>query len=339
MMVMAKTQLHFLMEDMTLPFQDMDTTIQNIDRTTYGDFVHFIHEVLEPTMRKSANELLAIGASTQHSSSSLLAVIVAQGFDFESTGSLCPVCDTTDQQPILDVFGSCHDVCGELLARQRRIRKHRDLILAINHPRSNEALKEEYVRYGVLTLEVPRQAGAVFKSLGLSEAAVYQSQRIGVFHSPQALLEKLPSEGIQVQDCLRRTRAHLYLDLFSKYGALDDEDLQLFLSTPKSSLDHQDILGRTLLHIACQMNWAKGVEKLLALGAKPGLVTIYDSLPIHYAAALGSPEVCRNLLAYKMSFDVSAKDCNGETAFSYAVTHGHREVQELLKAYQVYIGW
>jgi hypothetical protein len=244
----------------------------------------------------------------------------------------------TDQQPILDVFGCCHDVCGEFLARQRRIKRHHELPQTTNHPGSTEALKEEYARYGVLALEVPRQAGTVFQSLGLSEAAVYQSQRIAVFHS-QTTFEELLGYGDQVQDCLGRTHAHRYLDLFSKYGALDDEDLQLFLSTPESSLDHQDILGRTLLHIACQMNWAKGVEKLLALGAKPGLATIYGSLPIHYSAALGSVEVCRNLLAYKMSFDASAKDCNGETAFSYAVTHGHREVQELLKAYQVYLDW
>jgi hypothetical protein len=333
-MMMAKTQLHHLKEDMTLPFQDMDTTIQNIDRTTYGDFMHFIYEVLEPTMRKSANELLDIGASTQQSSSSLLAVIVAQGFDFESTGSLCPVCDTTDQQPIIDVFGSCHDVCGEFLARQRRIKTHYELILAIDHPKSIEALKDEYARYGELTLEVPRQAGAMFKSLGLSEAAVYQSQRIGVFHS-QTTFEELLMYKFHDQDCLGRRHAQRCLDVFSKYDDLGD--LQVSLSVLGSNLDHQDILGRTLLHIACQMNWAEGVEKLLALGAKPGLATIYGSLPIHYAAALGSLEVCRSLLAYEMVFDASAKDCNGETPFSYAVTHGHPEVQELLKTHHVYL--
>jgi hypothetical protein len=337
-MMMAKTQLHNLKEDMTAPFHGMETTIQNIDQTAYSDFVHFLHKVLEPNMRKSANELLAIGASTQQSSSSLLAVIVAQGFDFESTGSLCTVCDTTNQQTILDVFGPYHDVCGEFLARQRRIEKHHDLARAINHSGSDEALNEEYARYGVLALEVPRQAGAVFKSLGLSEASVHQSQRIGVFHS-QSTFEELLLYCVTVQDCLGRTHAHRCLDVFSKYDVLSDWDPQLLLRVRESDLDHQDILGRTLLHIACQLDWVEGVEKLLALGAKPGLATIYGSLPIHYAAALGSLDICHNLLAYKMSFDASAKDCNGETAFSYAVTHGHREVQELLKTYQVYLGW
>jgi hypothetical protein len=248
------------------------------------------------------------------------------------------VCDTTDQQPILDVFGSSHDVCGEFLARQRRIKKHRDLTLAINHSGSTEALEDEYTRYIVLTLEVPRQDGAVFKSLGLSEASVHQSQRIGVFHS-QSTFEELLMYCVTVQDCLGRTHAHRCLDVFSKYDVLSDQDLELFLSILESDPDHQDILGRTLLHIACQMDWAECVEKLLALGAKPGLATIYGSLPIHYAAALGSLEICRKLLACRIRFDTSAEDCNGQTAFSYAGTHGHPEVQELLKAHNVFLDW
>jgi hypothetical protein len=66
------------------------------------------------------------------------------------------VCDTTDQQSILDAFRRCYDVCGEFLARQRRIKKYHELVEAINYKGSAEAMRDEYGRYAMLTSEVPR---------------------------------------------------------------------------------------------------------------------------------------------------------------------------------------
>jgi hypothetical protein len=76
-MAMAKTQLHSLKEDMVNPFPGVEITILDIEWTIYEDFVHFVYEVLEPTMRKSANELLATGASIPHVSTSLLPAMIA----------------------------------------------------------------------------------------------------------------------------------------------------------------------------------------------------------------------------------------------------------------------
>ncbi|KAI4950552.1 hypothetical protein J4E91_004437 [Alternaria rosae] len=94
--------------------------------------------------------------------------------------------------------------------------------------------------------------------------------------------------------------------------------------------DSQDILGRTALLIACQEEWEEAVVRLLEEKADPGLSTIYGSLPLHYAAATGSLEICKLLLMHKTEFDIKAADNASNTALDWAKEKGHYEVVELL---------
>jgi hypothetical protein len=97
------------------------------------------------------------------------------------------------------------------------------------------------------------------------------------------------------------------------------------------NLDHQDCLGRTILHVACMNNWEDGVYDLLQNCANPAARTIYGSLPLHYAAATASVHICRMLLEKREAFDINATDKAGHTACDYAVDNGSWTIVAMLE--------
>jgi hypothetical protein len=149
---------------------------------------------------------------------------------------------------MLGAFANGHDVCGEFLARQDRITKHHYLAMGFGHRGSAKAMRGEYARYGNLTLEVSRQAVAVFESLGLPEDVVDPNKNMGLFYS------ELIEQELLTYNCLGRTCAHCYLDVLLKYYHPSEWDLRLLVSALEGNLGDQDILERTPLHIACQLN-------------------------------------------------------------------------------------
>ena len=117
------------------------------------------------------------------------------------------------------------------------------------------------------------------------------------------------------------------------YAVYCDIESWLKYSLDVSKLkDKQDILGRTALLIACQKEWKEAVKWLLEEEADPEITTIYGSLPLHYAAANDSIEICKLLLAHKARFDMKAVDCIEKTALDYAKAKGYQEVVDLLSA-------
>jgi hypothetical protein len=131
----------------------------------------------------------------------------------------------------------------------------------------------------------------------------------------------------KVLDCLGRTWLHKYLDISN--SPWNDDALDGLLPCSMNNPDVLDILGRTALHIACQKDCPRVVEKLLLSGANAGRKSVSDSLAIHYAAASGSISICRQLISAQC-FDINDYDEMGHTALYYAVRHGHAALVELL---------
>lgn len=150
-----------------------------------------------------------------------------------------------------------------------------------------------------------------------------------------ALDEKAP------MDCLGRTGLHQALDAvptlekrYEKRGSVSLGQLETFVSDqPLDYINQQDILGRTLLHLACEKGWEQGVRKLLEKGADPSLQTAYGSLPLHYAAAVGHVEITRMLLDDGAAIAANTLDCRNNTAMYYACRFRNIDLVHLLLEY------
>ncbi len=113
------------------------------------------------------------------------------------------------------------------------------------------------------------------------------------------------------------------------HAAIEAERLDvitLLLKVPEIKLDLQNVNGNTPLHRVVQKNYKKGVEALLAKGAKINIGDDEDNTPLHFAAHLGYEEIVPMLL--KAKADIKAKNKHGNTPFDIAKTD---DIKELLK--------
>jgi hypothetical protein len=228
----------------------------------------------------------------------------------------------------MDVLSQEDELYSELQARQYRLVKH--LKTSDPHDANESLLQREVDRYAELSAMFPRRAHERLKSLGMLEtAAVYPSLRI---YHPDAIGSYTFQLGKEQDDCLFRTFLHSWLDNY----APGPDPFGIELLDPKiwdwlpEALNEQDILGRTPLHIACQHGWVEGVMALLECGARIETTTIYGSTPLHYAVVSGSVDICRELLEQGTD-QLFAEDCEGKTAWHYAVKNKHHDVAVVLE--------
>jgi hypothetical protein len=167
-------------------------------------------------------------------------------------------------------------------------------------------------------------------------------------------------------DCLGRTRLHCSMDLCSDFYYYDEHEIQLYLSAVYQKgdplLDIQDMLGRTVLHQACQYGYNEVAKNLLELRVDCKKKTVWGMSPLHHAVMKGSGRVCQLLLQawpqsaqdvdligctplhyaasknktkpleilLKNNIGLNIVDSNGHTPLMVAVIYGHKEVVESL---------
>jgi ankyrin repeat protein len=133
-------------------------------------------------------------------------------------------------------------------------------------------------------------------------------------------------------DCLGRNTPHRWLDWLPRPDKTDLIRLRELLDLKEFEyVNTQDILGRTPLHIVCESGWVEGVELLLSRGANPRAVTVYRSLPLHYAAVQGFLQICRLLIGHcDTSSGAGSRDWQGKTAVDYACARSHTAVARFL---------
>jgi ankyrin repeat protein len=93
-----------------------------------------------------------------------------------------------------------------------------------------------------------------------------------------------------------------------------------------------DVTGRAVLHIACQKGYTAIAAELLAHKANPMQRAAGGLLPLHFAAASGSLEICKHLIQHILHTDISAVDAVGKRSIDYARINKHFEVVHLLSS-------
>lgn len=86
--------------------------------------------------------------------------------------------------------------------------------------------------------------------------------------------------------------------------------------------DKQDIVGRTLLYIACEKDLRGFAAKRIQLVVDVTKQTIFGMTPLHLAAASGSAKIVV-MLQQSQKININAKDINGCTPLHYAHRHQH----------------
>lgn len=275
---------------------------------SYNRFYNFVNSEIHSMLGRYSEELLNVDPASPNIPEWFLVASLSQF----GTELACSECYPAHSRSKANWVEETQDTCGELLLLQHRNRYHT----------SFEGLEN----YMDLSREVAKRASAVWESFGTYDMAEY-ARNIGVWHFDKVIFESPDCIG-DLNDCLGRSFLHFYMD-WAAYGNVPKDEF-CFDEQSSELKDSQDILGRTALLIACEEEWEEAVERLLEEKADPGLSSIYGSLPLHYAAATGSLEICKLLLMHKKKFDIKAVDNAGNTALDWAKEKGHYEVVELL---------
>jgi ankyrin repeat protein len=135
-------------------------------------------------------------------------------------------------------------------------------------------------------------------------------------------------------DCLGRTWLHRSLDAAKdcKGNCLpwcQNDDLLDDLHT-LGDINAQDILGRSVLLLACEKGCVDLVETLIELNARSELKTRLGTTALHHAAIKGHHKICE-LLIERLHADVDAVDTDDDcTALHYALQKEHVDVARVL---------
>ena len=322
MMTTAMDRFKELKDDTASLFFLPNQSRMGIGSRLYLDFSWFVKYSLPQLLSDLSEDLLTLETTSQNLPGWFLTAHLNQyGLEADKNFA-CSDCFPAHSRSRAGEMESSRDFCGELLLLQHRILLHRF------HDDEDEAEDETSWRSHVhLSHEVRERASEIFASCGLREGAEW-AKSFGVYH-PDVLTCYLPGPTENFSDCLERSWLHMRMDSVDNWDDVDSIVSSVDVSIVK---DRRDILGRTALIIACREAWTETVRWLLEEEADPGLTTIYGSLPLHYAAAKGSIDICQLLLSHKTRFDIKAKDCAGKTALDYAREYERQDVVNLLSA-------
>ncbi|OAG05413.1 ankyrin [Paraphaeosphaeria sporulosa] len=225
---------------------------------------------------------------------------------------------------------------------------------AINYLKSLEGtMRKHFFLYGTTHSSHHREFETFLQRLDSEiSRGVEGTGSLGIPTSYRSSLCVLPSGGYtalpltqatsttpdDVEDCLGRNALIRSVDYLDDEAAFSRVRQFLVSDRPTecdeaydrviSGINHQDILGRSILHVACQNRNAPLVELLLNRGALPDTRTIRGAMPLHLAAAAESLVICR-ILIKDYNQNVNPIDEFGRTPLFY--TRRHDEVAQFLK--------
>lgn len=242
------------------------------------------------------------------------------GFFFDY-GDDCGICsEDSPGNTTIKNLEHYNNTIGELAIRERRLQRHFDAVKRERHGAEEDfaPLKTKISRCYKLSNMVREQANNILEEITFPLTPRWR----GLHHAWQTIYAN-PPESPSFRDCLGRTALHIIMDGRGSY---------IHFSYPLKTdfINVQDYWSRVPLHIA-RRYWLslRDIEAMSDSGADPGIRTNNGSLPIHYAAAVGSTRICESLLRLANKFDVNGKDSLGKTALDYAKKKGHTGVIEL----------
>ncbi|KAF2250723.1 ankyrin [Trematosphaeria pertusa] len=318
-MSIVMSRLPVLSKETTMPFIDMwqdKLETGEITGSLYRQFSIF-YANLDVALFRLTNEMLNSKLPSLSPDQGVFSALLGHVLTWFPKKTSCPVCNPTDDEHILQDLQRRGDVGSEFLARLGRVTRH----LRDREHWDFDALgllEAEMTKVFEVASKINSTATVVLEELGLYDS-VPETLREHFFIEPQDVTYRLFWTGYAKTDCFGRSPLHQWLDGTDEL--VDERDLPILKSAcSEDYIDDQDVLWRSLLHIACQRDWEVGVQHLLSMCADPTLRTIYGSLPFHYAAAKGSLNICRLLLELpEMGSYFNCTDFQGNTALYYAI--------------------
>ena len=242
--------------------------------------------------------------------------------------------DSDDEidESLLESLQRYDDICGEFLFHMARP------VQATRHSES-QAQSGRKFELENLILERADQLDTSFHLSPIAMKGLWYSKAIPLQDSFSPLQDSIGHFRLwdSRTDCSGRSLLHRVLDeyvgtYFVWYAYKNICMKELEWHVEQSGTTKTDMLGRSLLHVACRVGWEEGVELLLERGARAEATTIYGSLPLHYAVCSGSQQTCRLLLDQKdRLYNVdTAVDCRGNSALYYAVMRKDLAIVDLL---------
>ena len=284
---------------------------------------------LEDKLYGLAKDLITVGPGTGELGSRFVTEMIGHTVPLFSWQYACPVCFETGDEDILKDMNERRDFCAVYLLRMSRLSRHMD---ARAHwtEESPSLLQAELAQFSLISSRAALAFTIVLKETDLYESLPTCSRSNLTFRSDNINYQMLLGDMWEM-DCLGRTALHQSMDAL--YDRSEKVPGHLCAAFSKGDINAQDILGRTLLHIACEQNSMDAVQHLLSNGANPALTTVYGSLPIHYAAARGSLGICKLLLSHLvLGYDINEAVLEGNTALYYAVNSKNEGLVEFLLA-------
>lgn len=335
-MNLAVRRLEGLSKEMLEPFFDEwhDEIDFNraLDKTDCDELKTFYSQ-LESVLSELNSEMLKSTSRASTYDGDLASIMLAQTTPLFTWQSACPICFDVGDSDILEYLTRRGDSCREYLFRLSRASRH---LLASKHwdDDSESRLEMEFDRIYSSSLEYEKRTAAALSKFRLYDVLPFISQSNLLF-GPDEVNYQMFYEGREETDCLGRTGLHQALDAIGNYSLAKLEGLAV--TSPRGFdygaelINAQDLLGRTLLHVACQKGWTEGVRDLMKYAPDPSLKTDYGSLPLHYAAAIGSLEICQLVQpSDQYQYNINEVDSQGNTALYYAVGSGNAELVEFL---------
>jgi hypothetical protein len=249
---------------------------------------------------------------------------------------ICPFCDeSTRHKEVLEDLQDRRSVCAEFQMRLARLAKALEFV---EHLQAHQVkIATESARLKALwSMIMDRFKDTTCEGIYMAPTNLSVSS----FMPDQAAFIWLNSEWSGIQDSVERKSALDWLTSMPPWlewtqPLYRSELVHRLESMMKytEDLELKDNFGRTFLHIVCIKDWYAGAETLLKHGANPDTLTIFGSLPLHYAAANGSIAMCE-LLLEKMKIynsDVNQLDKAGLSAQDYAIRSGNTMIVETLQ--------
>lgn len=326
MMDIALDHLEYFRDELNSPFidenekqVDFSTDLWGSEFAKFDTFHPALKDKISKTTKTITTEAINSGALIGNK---IIQELIEQTKPNLSSQLRCPFCITPGESSQLPSVPKTKTVSGEALYRLCRLTEHVNNPTHRNYNGDHMGLQWEDLDIVFrLMAEVKTEFESAISDVGLIDFLPLSIGRNLMFVPTSVCINSIffTKGGL---DCLGRLDLHRIADSPNRLETLRlSQEIKLITGERINRLNHQDILGRTVLHIAGQNGWTDVVKVLMENGATPDLRTIHGTLPLHYAVLSESlkPETVVELYKLTLSRTLDLSDNAGNDPLMYLI--------------------